>query len=84
MCIRDSPKPGAPATIPTFNLVSMVDLMKALRADPTSHSVIEFNDVNHFDPWILMQSVCQGPRSNGGAVLAHSGPTPLQGGVGPG
>ena len=26
----------------------------------------------------------QGPRSNGGAVLAHSGPTPLQGGVGPG
>ena len=52
------PKPGAPATIPTFNLVSMADLMKTLRADPTSHSVIEFNDVNHFDPWILlMQSV---------------------------
>ena len=56
--VHSDPKPGAPATIPTFNLVSMVDLMKALRADPTSHSVIEFNDVNHFDPWILMQSVC--------------------------
>ena len=55
--VHSDPKPGAPATIPTFNLVSMVDLMKALRADPTSHSVIEFNNVNHFDPWILMQSV---------------------------
>ena len=48
--VHSDPKPGAPATIPTFNLVSMADLMKALRADPTSHSVIEFNDVNHFDP----------------------------------
>ena len=56
--VHTDPKPGAPATIPTFNLVSMADLMKTLRADPTSHSVIEFNDVNHFDPWILMQSVC--------------------------
>ena len=31
--------------------------METLRADPISHSVIEFNGVNHFDPWILMQSV---------------------------
>ena len=35
----------------------MADLMETLRADPISHSVIEFNGVHHFDPWILMQSV---------------------------
>ena len=56
--VHSDPKPGAPETIPTFKLVSMADLMETLRADPISHSVIEFNGVNHFDPWILMQSVC--------------------------
>ena len=50
-------KPGAPETIPTFELVPVADLIETLRAKPTSHSVLEFNGTNHFDPWILKRSL---------------------------
>ena len=58
-------KPGAPETIPTFKLVPIADLIETLRANPTSHSVLEFNGTNHFDPWILKRSLRAAAEAEG-------------------
>ena len=51
-------KPNAPETVlPTFKLVPFADLIETLRTNPISCSVIEFNGSNHFDPWLLKQSL---------------------------
>jgi len=55
--LHSDAKPGAPETIPTFKPVPVADLIETLRANPTSHSVLEFNGSNHFDPWILKRSL---------------------------
>ena len=48
--VHSDAKPGAPETIPTFKLVDIADLVEMLRVQPTSHSLLEFNGSNHFDP----------------------------------
>ena len=58
-------KLGAPETIPTFKLVPIADLIETLRANPTSHSVLEFNGTNHFDPWILKRSLRAAAEAEG-------------------
>ena len=50
-------KGGAPETIPTFVPVPVAELIETLRTNPISHSVLEFNGYNHFDPWILKRSL---------------------------
>ena len=55
--LHSDAKPGSPESIPTYKLVPIAELIETLRANPTSHSVVEFNGSNHFDPWILKHSL---------------------------
>ena len=50
-------KPKQPETVPTFQFVPINELLARLHAHPTSHSIIEFNGKNHFDPWVLRRQV---------------------------
>ena len=66
-------KPGAPETIPTFTSVPVADLIETLRANPASHSVLEYNGSDHFTPWILQRSAKLKLRklSGSGGVLGE-------------
>ena len=68
-------------TNPLISATKFLLLKAEAHASPLAFSkLLDGSDVES----VLAKSCGQGPRSNGGAVLAHSGPTPLQGGVGPG
>ena len=55
--LHSDAKPGSPETIPTYKLVPAADLIETLCTNPISHSVLEFNGYNHFDPWLLKPSL---------------------------
>ena len=55
--IHSIAKPNAPETVPTYKFKPIADLVKQLRDDPNSCSVIEFDGVKHFDPWLVVKAV---------------------------
>lgn len=55
--IHSIAKPNAPETVPTYKLKPLADLVEQLRAEPKSCSVIEFDGINHFDPWLVVKEV---------------------------
>eukprot|EP00966_Prymnesium_polylepis_P334485 7389864-Prymnesium_polylepis.1 len=57
-------KPGAPETVPTYKLVPVADLLEMLRARPAAQSLIEFNGMNHFIPWLAPKPL---PAAAGGS-----------------
>ena len=55
--IHTQAKPNAPETIPTFTLMPLSTLLETLRATPTAYSLVEWDSVNHYDPWIINPSL---------------------------
>eukprot|EP00966_Prymnesium_polylepis_P283375 6547413-Prymnesium_polylepis.1 len=51
--VHSEAKPGSPETIPTFKLMPIATLIERLRANPIAFSVVEYNGVSHYNPWIL-------------------------------
>ena len=57
---RSSPKPSAPATVPAFVTLPSADLLATLRSRPTSVSLVEFDGINHFSPWVFAPPAVDG------------------------
>jgi hypothetical protein len=55
--IHSVAKPGSPETIPTFKLMPIATLIENLRANPVAFSVVEYNGVSHYNPWLLKPSL---------------------------
>ena len=49
--------PGAPETVPSYELLPIADLLAKLQSSPTGYSLVEFNGSNHFNPWLLKPSL---------------------------
>ena len=55
--IHSVERPGAPETVPSYELLPIADLLAKLQSSPTGYSMVEFNGSNHFNPWLLKPSL---------------------------
>lgn len=72
--VHSDARPCAPETIPTFTLVPMEELVEMLRANPRCCSLVEFDRMNHFVPWIFKPGLLpQEGAGLGGTVADGAG-----------
>ena len=55
--IHSVERPGAPETVPSYELLPIADLLAKLQSSPTGYSMVEFNGSNHFNPRLLEPSL---------------------------
>ena len=55
--IHSVEKPGAPETVPSYEMLPIADLLAKLQSSPTGYSLVEFNGSTHFNPWLLKPSL---------------------------
>ena len=79
--VHSAAKPNAPETIPSFETVSLAEMMRLLRASPTRFSLVEYNGSNHFTPWVLKPALRKAAAKTVEAADASDAASTLQNAV---